>query len=168
MRTVIKGGFVVDPKNSVNSKQNIIIEDGRVAALTPLDPGGADAVVDAEGKVVSPGFIDIHMHEDPIDEASGDIRVCIFDCMLRMGVTTVVAGNCGQNVCEPADYLDAVDRAGAPVNVAMLAGHTMLRNIAGARDKYAALGLPFDDSLLPPSDTLLQTVRQFISSRLGR
>ena len=38
----------------------------------------------------------------------------------------------------------------------------------GARDKYAALGLPFDDSLLPPSDTLLQTVRQFISSRLGR
>lgn len=139
MRTVIKGGFVVDPKNGVNSKQNIIIENGRVAALTPLEPGGADAVVDAEGKVVSPGFIDIHMHEDPIDEASGDIRVCIFDCMLRMGVTTVVAGNCGQNVCEPADYLDIVDRVGAPVNVAMLAGHTMLRNIAGARDKYARI-----------------------------
>ena len=54
-----------------------------------------------------------------------------------MGVTTAVGGNCGDNACHPADYLDIVDRDGAAVNVAMLAGHTFFRQQAGCTDKYA-------------------------------
>ena len=57
--------------------------------------------------------------------------------MLHMGVTTAVAGNCGENKLHPADYLDLVDRDGAPVNVAMLAGHGFFRHQAGCLDRYA-------------------------------
>jgi len=54
-----------------------------------------------------------------------------------MGVTTAVGGNCGINEYDPVEYLNIVDRDGAPVNVAMLAGHEYFRRKAGAVDKYA-------------------------------
>ena len=57
---------------------------------------------------MAPGFIDIHMHEDPVKD--GKIEFCIFDAMLRMGVTTAVGGNCGINVYDPVKYLDMVEK----------------------------------------------------------
>lgn len=57
--------------------------------------------------------------------------------MLRMGVTTAIGGNCGDNCCDPADYLDIVDQSGAAVNVGMLAGHTYFRRRAGVMDRYS-------------------------------
>ena len=94
----------------------------------------ADEIIDATGKIVTPGFIDIHMHEDPVED--GKIRQCIFPMMLRQGVTTAVGGNCGGNVHDPADYLNIVDRDGAAVNVALYAGHEYFRIAAGAEDIY--------------------------------
>ncbi len=137
MKLLIKNGLLVDPANRIQAKLNLLIEGGKVALVT-TDIPDADQVINAEGKVVAPGFIDLHMHEDPIGE-DGRIERCIFDAMLRMGVTTAVGGNCGINVCDPGDYLDIVDRDGAPVNVAMLAGHTYFRERAGAADKYAKI-----------------------------
>ena len=110
------------------------LADGGFTAAAMTD--GVDEVIDASGLVVCPGFIDIHMHEDPVDD-DGHIRQCIFPAMLRMGVTSVLAGNCGDNVIHPAEYLDLVDLEGAAVNVAMLAGHTYFRRAAGMTDKYA-------------------------------
>lgn len=66
----------------------------------------------------------------------GHIEYCIFNAMLRMGVTTAVGGNCGINVYDPCKYLELVDREGAPVNVMMFAGHEYYREAAGASDKY--------------------------------
>jgi len=134
MKTLIFGGHVIDPANRVNGKLNILMEDSKIAwAGKEMPP--ADRTVDATGKIVTPGFIDIHMHEDPM--VDGEIRQCIFPMMLRQGVTTAVGGNCGINVADPSDYLDAVDRSGAAVNVAMFAGHEYFRKAAGARDIYA-------------------------------
>ena len=134
MKTLIYGGHVVDPANRVNGKLNILIEDGKIAWVgTALKE--ADRMIDATGKIVTPGFIDIHMHEDPVED--GKIAPCIFDMMLRMGVTTAVGGNCGINVYDPVEYLGLVDRDGAPVNVAMFAGHEYFRKAAGAEDIYA-------------------------------
>lgn len=133
MKTLVKNGFLIDPANQVQARLNLLLEDGRVAAVTEEELE-ADRVIDAAGKVVAPGFIDIHMHEDPVKD--GRIEFCIFDAMLRMGVTTAVGGNCGINVYDPGKYLDLVDRDGAPVNVMMLAGHEYYRNLSGASDKY--------------------------------
>jgi dihydroorotase len=64
MRLLIANGYVVDPTQGVNGGRDILIEDGRVAALLPSGearPEGAE-VFDATGLVVAPGFIDLHTH----------------------------------------------------------------------------------------------------------
>ena len=134
MKTLIFGGHVIDPANKVDAFLNLLVEDGKIAWAGREMPE-ADRLIDATGKIVTPGFIDIHMHEDPV--AQGDIAQCIFPMMLRQGVTTAVGGNCGINVYDPVDYLGLVDEKGAAVNVAMLAGHEYFRKAAGAEDIYA-------------------------------
>ena len=138
MRTLIYGGRIIDPANKIDSKLNLLIEDGKILRIGTEDMD-ADTRINAEGKVVCPGFIDVHVHEDPVDATGhiySDEDASVFSCMLRMGVTTVVGGNCGCNVYDPADYLDLVDRDGAPVNVAMQAGHEFFRFLSGAGDRY--------------------------------
>ena len=132
MKTLIFGGRVIDPANRVDAKLNLLIEDGKIAWVGTGMPK-ADETIDATGKIVTPGFIDIHLHEDPV--VDGKIAPDIFNSMLRMGVTTAVGGNCGINVCDPVEYLKLADQ-GVPVNVAMLAGHEYFRNAAGAEDIY--------------------------------
>lgn len=154
MKTLIQNGLLVDPANRVQARLNLLIEGGRVAAVT-ADAPEADRVIDASNRVVCPGFIDIHMHEDPVGP-DGRIQSCIFDAMLRMGVTTAVGGNCGINVCDPAKYLDIVARDGAPVNVALFAGHTYLREQSGATDKYAQIAPDQRTELLRRIDAALE------------
>lgn len=134
MRTLIQNGMVIDPANKVHAPLNLLLEDGKVVDVTRERPQ-ADEVMDAAGKIVTPGFVDLHMHEDPVG-GDGTVETSIFHGMLRMGVTTAVGGNCGMNEYEPGDYLDIVDRDGAPVNVALMAGQAYFRRKAGATDNY--------------------------------
>ena len=133
MKTLIFGGRLIDPANGVDGQFNILLENGKVAWIGEGMPQ-ADETIDATGKIVTPGFVDIHMHEDPVKD--GKIAQCIFPMMLRQGVTTAVGGNCGGNVYDPLEYLKIVDRDGAAVNVALFAGHEYFRTAAGAEDIY--------------------------------
>ena len=133
MTTLIQNGYLIDPAQKLQGRFQILLKNGRVAAVTKDTPP-AERVIDAGGMVVCPGFLDIHMHEDPVE--NGQIQVDIMTRMLSMGVTTAVGGNCGDNACDPGDYLDLADRQGLPCNIAMLAGHTYFRQLAGAKDKY--------------------------------
>lgn len=141
MTTLIQNGTLVDPKNKVYSQLNLLMENGKISYVgTDCPP--ADVIVDATGKLVTPGFIDIHLHEDPIDAAGNLVKedkTAMFNCMLRMGVTTALGGQCGISRFHPSQYLDIIDRDGASINVAMLAGHTFFRELAGATDKYAPI-----------------------------
>jgi len=139
MRIIIKNGRVIDPASGTDDIRSLFIENDKLAA--PFSEEAADELIDASGMVVCPGFIDIHMHEDPVEEDGSiysDPERSVFSCMLRMGVTTAVGGNCGESHIHPADYLDLVDRCGAPCNVAMLAGHSYFRYASGASDKYGS------------------------------
>lgn len=133
MKTLIYSGRLIDPANHIDGNYNILLENGKVAWIG-TDCPAADETIDATGKIVTPGFVDIHMHEDPVED--GKIRQCIFPMMLRQGVTTAVGGNCGGNVHDPVDYLNIVDREGVAVNVALYAGHEYFRIAAGAEDIY--------------------------------
>lgn len=136
MSILIQNGLLADPANRIYEKKNILVVDGKIAAVTDESPH-ADHGIDAQNRVVCPGFIDIHMHEDPVED--GRIANCIFHSMLRMGVTTAVGGNCGDNVYDPVEYLALADRDGSPVNVALFAGHSFFRRQAGGLDKYAGI-----------------------------
>ena len=159
MKTLILNGLVIDPANGVHARLNLLLADGHVAAVG-TENYAADETIDAAGKIVCPGFVDIHMHEDPVG-ADGRIvyneQRSIFACMLRMGVTTAVGGNCGDNACDPGDYLDLVDRDGACVNVGMLAGHGYFREHSGAEDRYA-----------PATEEEIERMREGIARSLRR
>lgn len=138
MKTLIKNGTIVDPANHIHSKNNLLLEDGKILAYTEEEPG-ADTVFDAAGKYVCPGFLDIHMHEDPYDAENDRLIPDITLSMLRMGVTTAIGGNCGNNTVHPARYLDLMDQDGGAINMGLLAGHTFFREAAGHTDKYTAI-----------------------------
>ena len=92
MRThelIIKGGEVIDGTGAPALRADIAIDGGVISQVGTVD-GTADRVVDADGLLVTPGFVDIHTHYD--GQASWDERMIPSSWH---GVTTVVAGNCG-------------------------------------------------------------------------
>jgi len=101
MKTVfIHGGRLVDPSQNVDGLADLFCVDGKVSEVL-IDPTPesvewwkrkADTVIDASGKIVCPGFVDIHMHEDPLNEDENSISHNITRSMALMGVTTAVGG----------------------------------------------------------------------------
>lgn len=88
--TLIKGGMVVDGTGAPRRRADLGITDGYVAQIGRLDSADADRVIDAEGCIVAPGFVDLHTHYD---------AQIFWDpyCTLSgwHGVTSLVIGNCG-------------------------------------------------------------------------
>ncbi|MDR2131974.1 MAG: amidohydrolase family protein [Clostridiales Family XIII bacterium] len=136
---VIKNGLVVDPSNRVHSALNIGVRAGKIAEATAASISGKEEI-DAEGLTVTPGFVDMHMHEDDYDSEKDAFDITIADTMLKMGVTTAIGGNCGVGYANPAEYLDAVDRLGHPINLGLFAPQECVRKAAGLLDRYAAAG----------------------------
>ena len=152
--TVIKNGRVVDGTGSPAFVADVRIEDGRITAIGDNLTG--DDVVDATGRVVAPGFIDIHTHYDAQVFWDPALTPSCYH-----GVTTVVAGNCGFTIAptragdrdliartmekvedmDPAtlnagipwefetfgEYLDSIRTRGSLLNFASYIGHTALR-----------------------------------------
>lgn len=148
---VIQNGFVIDPGSRIYAKLNIGVKNEKIAAVTK-DPISGTAEIDATGLIVTPGFIDMHIHEDPYDAEKDDFEFTISDSMLRMGVTTVVGGNCGLGcgmgtMADPVAYLDTVDRLGYPVNIGMLSPHEKLRETFGDFSRYEPVGKQIIDKM---------------------
>lgn len=135
MKTIINNGFIIDPKNKMYSKLNLSIENGKIIEISNSKIQG-DVIIDADGLIVVPGFIDIHMHEDNYDEKKDNFNINTFESMIKMGVTTAIGGNCGEGPTEPDVYLNAVDRLGIPLNFGLLVPHGILRKKVNEKDKY--------------------------------
>ena len=139
MKHLIRNGRVIDPSQRIDARLNVLLEDGKVLCLTAETPP-ADLTTDAGGLVVCPGFIDLHAHEDPLVNGKRykDPDRANLACLLRMGVTTCLAGNCGDNFGDPTAFLDEIERDCCFVNVAMLAGYTWFRERFSKADRYGA------------------------------
>lgn len=125
LELLIKNGEYPDFRSGAMKKANIGVEGGKIAYIGCDEPE-AEKVVDASEKVVSPGFIDIHMHEENFRE-EGE-KYVIAQMMLEMGVTTAVGGNCGMQNQDLSFFKEVVQRlGGSPVNYIMLAGYNTFR-----------------------------------------
>ncbi len=131
----IMNGQVINFESGEIAIKNIGIREGKIYDVGSCQ-AEAQIEIDAAGKVVSPGFIDIHMHEEVIGDGSDGDDYDIANKMLLMGVTTCVAGNCGNNRQDVGDFFQYIDKHGAPVNYLSFVGHNYLRNLAGNIDIY--------------------------------
>jgi dihydroorotase len=87
----IHGGRVIDPVNAIDSVADVLIEDGRIAAVGPGTGKDASETIDASGLIVAPGFVDIHTHlREPGFEHKETIATGTL-AAARGGFTTVCA-----------------------------------------------------------------------------
>jgi N-acyl-D-aspartate/D-glutamate deacylase len=149
---LVRDGWIVDGTGAPPFRGDVAIDGGRIVHVGPVNGTRADRVIEARGRVVSPGFVDPHSHSDfsilvnPTAEST-----------IRQGVTTEVVGNCGwtyapvseasQQFIEGrmrtfaydgpiewstfASHLDWLSRRGFSQNLAWFVGHNTVRYAAG-------------------------------------
>lgn len=134
---VIKGGRVVDGTGSPWYIADVGIDDGKIVRIGQIQSDQADDIIDADGLVVAPGFIDMMgqtaspMLEDPKTAIN----------LLTQGITTINAGEGGsaapldaqegerQGYTTMAEYFTLVESNGLPVNMVQTVGHTQIRRM---------------------------------------
>ena len=149
MDLIIRNGTLIDGTRAPRRKADVAVRNGKVARVGDLGKEKAEVELDASGKIVAPGFIDAHTHDDRLMLSAPDMAPKV-----SQGVTTVVAGNCGVSlapapngmpkpVTPPLDlmdaegawfrfksfraYVQALKDAPPATNCALLVGHSMLR-----------------------------------------
>lgn len=175
---IIQDGTVVDGSGQPGRLTDVGVNGDRIVAVDDLSLATSRKSLDASGKVVSPGFVDIHSHSDfsLLLDPAGESKV-------RQGVTTEVIGNCSF-ACYPVrskdtealqatynsiqgkdlswDWTDLegyrrhYNNQGATLNVAPLAGHTPLRVAAMGYEDRA----PTADELAKMQNLLSETMEQ--------
>jgi N-acyl-D-amino-acid deacylase len=170
---MIRRAYVLDGTGRKPFVADVGVSGDRIVAIGDLDTTLAARVIEAEGRYLSPGFIDVHTHDD-----NCAIREPQMLPKLTQGVTTVIVGNCGISaspvklggeVPDPMNLLgdvddffstfeafaDAVETAAPAVNVAALIGHTTLR--AGVMDRFDRAAS--DEEILAMRQTLRTALR---------
>jgi N-acyl-D-amino-acid deacylase len=170
---VLQGGEVVDGTGAARRRADVGVRDGRIERVGNLAGVAAHERVDAEGRIVAPGFIDVHTHDDLLlmQPPAGPHP------KLTQGVTTAITGNCGISLAPLvtqrklpapldilgngewpharfADYLDALEQARPALNAACLVGHSTLRanhlddlDRPATAAECAAMAADLDDAL---------------------
>lgn len=158
---------VIDGSGGPQYRADVAVQGDRIAQIAPAIQAEAEHDIDGSGKVLAPGFIDVHTHDD-----INVIRMPEYLPKISQGITTVIVGNCGisaamatikHDVPDPMNllgeaehfvyptvdaYAHAVEQACPAVNVGTLIGHTALRNNQ------------MDDLFRPANDDEIQAMRQ--------
>lgn len=134
--TLFREVLLVDGTGAAPQLANVLVSGDRIARIDPPSKSGdARRVVAGEGRVLAPGFIDMHSHGDPLDDS--------YEAFLAMGVTTITLGQDGSGPrlgkdLDPRSWMAAVDRTPIDLNVVLLASHGTLRRAAGVADSVRA------------------------------
>ncbi len=118
---VLRGGTVIDGTGARGRRADVGIRAGVITAVGDLSGASAAETLDVTGLTVAPGFIDVHTHADDVAEHPAAAN------FTRMGVTTIVAGNCGSSAVDLGKAFDEIRAARVAVNFASLIGHNSVR-----------------------------------------
>jgi N-acyl-D-amino-acid deacylase len=145
---IIRHGRVVDGSGNPAFFADVAVKDGRIAAIGRVS-GQAKTEIEAHGLVVAPGFIDVHTHADDAAEMPRA------ENFVRMGVTTLVVGNCGGSTLDVAGLFSAIEKTNVAVNVATLVGHNTVRE--------KAMGGNFDR---PPTEAEMAKMKSLVEQAM--
>jgi N-acyl-D-amino-acid deacylase len=118
---ILRRGRVIDGAGNPAFFADVAVKEGRIAAVGRIN-GEAKSELDASGLVIAPGFIDVHTHAEDVAELP------LAENFVRMGVTTIVTGNCGGSELDVAEFFRRIERTGVALNVATLIGHGSVRS----------------------------------------
>ena len=119
---VIKNGRIVDGTGNPWYRADIGIQGEKIKKIGLIAEDMGKIVIDAGGRVVAPGFIDIHAH--PGYDLISDRTAQNF---IMQGATTLIGGNCGQGPLKLTNYFENLEKDGIAVNIGMLVGHNSIR-----------------------------------------
>lgn len=127
---LITNARIVDGSGNPWFRADIGIKDGRIAAIGRLASADAAKTIDAANQIVAPGFIDVHAHVESI------FSLPAAENFVRMGVTTLVTGNCGGSTTDVAEFLGRIKEKPLAVNLSTLIAHGSVRRQAmGSEDR---------------------------------
>ena len=131
---LVRNGRVMDGSGNPWFRADVGIRDGRIVAVRPLPGATADRVIEAEGRLVTPGFIDIHSHADDGSARIGgttirtdEVRRKAMPNIVAQGVTTVVVNHDGRSPWPIRDQRSLLERQGIGANVMLMVGHGEVR-----------------------------------------
>lgn len=117
---VIRHAHLIDGTGRPAESGDLAVRDGRIAAVGHFE-GRGRTEIDAEGRALAPGFIDVHTHSEDIAELP------TAENFVRMGVTTIITGNCGTSRIDVGQFFAELVKTKVAVNVATLIGHNTVR-----------------------------------------
>jgi len=160
---LIQGGRVLDGTGNPWFRADVGVRDGRITAIGDLTGARADRVIDATGRYVSPGFIDIHSHADDGSARIGGATIRTDSIgrkaapnIVSQGVTTVVVNHDGRSPWPIGDQRALLERQGVGPNVMMMVGHGTVR--------AQVMG---DDAQRPSTPAETQQMRELVAQALA-
>ena len=121
---LLLGGRVLDGTGNPWHYADVGIKDGHITAVGRLNTAAADRVIDVSGKIVAPGFIDMHSHADGPDGERSGLRA---PNLVSQGITTVVVNQDGGSPLSIAGQRAMLKELGTGPNTILLVGHNSIR-----------------------------------------
>lgn len=141
---LIKGARVLDGTGNPWFPADVGVRDGRIVAVGPLPGASATRVIDATGRYLAPGFIDIHSHADDGSGSEGGLRdmnpqIRSAPNLVSQGITTVVINQDGRSPWPVAEQRALLQKQSIGLNAMLLVGHgTVRRQVLGADPRRRA------------------------------
>lgn len=133
--TIIRNGRIIDGAGNPWFLGDVAIRGDEIVGVGKIGDAAAKHTIDAAGKIVAPGFIDVHNHS-----RRQMFRVPNGENFIRQGVTTVVEGNDGSSPVPLAPFFEKVKQTHLAVNFASFIGHGSVRRaVIGEEDRRATL-----------------------------
>ena len=128
---VITNARIIDGTGNPWFRGSIAVKDGKIVRVGQFETTNAKQTIDAKNKIVAPGFIDVHAHTE------GIYKNPTAENFVRMGVTSLVTGNCGGSTTDVRAFLGRMKENPLAVNLATLIGHNSVRSKAMGTDNRA-------------------------------